>query len=131
METFSDPLYSKVHALAAGMLEGTLGSDEQFELETLILQNPAARQAYIDYVQESACLRWLCVEEFPKVIELASRSSGGAHPGRSWRRVAGVVFGGGLACALCLLAANGWFFAKENKDELRQTDAAAIAVVGI
>ena len=57
MESFSDPLYSKVHALAVGLFEGTLTRDEQHELETLILDNPAARRAYLEYVQESACLR--------------------------------------------------------------------------
>jgi hypothetical protein len=113
------------------MLEGTLVPEERLELETLILENPAARQAYIDYVQESACLRWLCVEEFPKVVELANRSRGGARSGRSWRRIAGVVFGGGLACALTLFAANEWYFSNQNTAGSRQPDTAAIAVAGV
>ena len=114
METFNDPLYSKVHALAVGLLEGTLAPEERRELETLILENRAARQAYLDYVQESACLRWLCVEEFPNVVELANRSQGRARSGSSWRRIAGVVFGGGLACALVAFAVNSWFSGSEK-----------------
>src|SRR6476620_3668849 len=108
MESFSDPLYSKVHALAVGLLEGTLAPEERAELETLLLENQAARQAYLHYVQESACLRWLCVEEFPNVVELANRSRDRARSGRSWRRIAGIGFGGGLACALVALGANWW-----------------------
>ncbi len=108
MESFSDPLYSKVHTLAVGLLEGTLAPAERLELETLLLENQAARQAYLDYVQESACLRWLCVEEFPNVIELANRSPDRATS-RSWRRrIAGAVLGGGLVCALVAFAVNRW-----------------------
>src|SRR4051812_19292439 len=106
MEDLGNPLYAKVHGLAVGMLEGTLAPEEKLELETLILENQAARQAYMEYVQESACLRWLCVEEFPRVVELASRSPEKAGVGRSAKRIAGIVFGAGLACALVAFAAN-------------------------
>lgn len=126
METFSDPLYSKVHALAVGLLEGTLAPEERLELETLILENPAARRAYLDYVQETACLRWLCVEEFPNVVELANRSRGGARTGNLRRRIVGVVFGGGLACALVAFAANLWFAGNESGTKAK-TGAVAVA----
>jgi hypothetical protein len=129
METFNDPLYSKVHALAVGLLEGTLAPEERLELETLILENRAARQAYLDYVQESACLRWLCVEEFPSVVELANRSSGQARSGSSWRRIVGVVFGGGLACALVAFAVNSWFSGNANSVKSGQQAASSIAAL--
>src|SRR5690242_13560291 len=108
MESFTDPLYSKVHALAVGLLEGTLAPEERLELESLLLENQAARQAYLAYVQETACLRWLCVEEFPNVVELASRSRDLDRSGRSWRRIGGLVSGGGLACILVAVAASWW-----------------------
>ena len=88
METFSDPLYSKVHALAVGLLEGTLSPEERLELESLLLENPAARQAYLEYVQESACLRWLCVEEFPKWSN--------SRAGRETEHARGAIAGGEL-----------------------------------
>ena len=118
METFSDPLYAKVHALAVGLLEGTLSAEERLELETLILENHDARRAYLDYVQESACLRWLCVEEFPDVIELANRSRDGDRSARSWRRIAAVAIGGGLACALLAFAASWSYFDKARSTDL-------------
>jgi ferric-dicitrate binding protein FerR (iron transport regulator) len=109
MDSFSDPQYSKVHALAIGLLEGTLSREEQRELQTLILENPAARRAYLEYLQESACLRWLCVEEFPDLVALANRSQDHAGPQRSARRILGVLFGSGLACLLIALAAAWWY----------------------
>jgi ferric-dicitrate binding protein FerR (iron transport regulator) len=130
MESLSDPLYSKVHAFAVGLFEGTLAPEERLELETLLLENQAARQAYLDYVQESACLRWLCVEEFPNVVELANRSRDRARSGGSWRRIAGVVFGGGLACALVAFAANWWLSDGTSTAKVEQPNSGAVALVG-
>jgi hypothetical protein len=130
METFSDPLYSKVHALAVGLLEGTLGPQEQRELETLLIENQAARRAYIDYVQETACLRWLCVEEFPHVVQLASHRPGRSPAANPRRRIAAIVFGGGLACVLIALAANWRFSGNESDTNVRQAVASAGPVVG-
>jgi hypothetical protein len=129
MDTFSDPLYSKVHALAVGLLEGTLAPQERLELETLLLENQAARQAYLEYVQETACLRWLCVEEFPNVVELAGRSRGRAGSRRSLLRGAGAIFGGGIACLLIAFAANWWI---SGKDSGTKSEAAgAVAASGM
>ena len=69
MDNPRDPLFGKIHGLAVGMLEGTLSSAEQQEFETLLLENPVARRAYLEHIQESACLRWLCVEEFEGASE--------------------------------------------------------------
>src|SRR5215217_7378271 len=128
MELPSDPLYSKVHALAVGVLEGTLVPEERLELEKLILENPAARRTYLEYVQESACLRWLCVEEFPNLVELSSKSRGRQGYGTSRRRIARFVFGGGLACALVAFASNWWHSGKEVSSEPRQPAGPAVAV---
>src|SRR5438105_1118459 len=106
METFSDPLFERVHAYAVGLFDGTLTPDARHELETLILTNPAARKVYLEHVQESACLRWACVEEFPQVAELASPSLDQSRSAKlRRRRIASFVLGGGLACVLAGLAA--------------------------
>ncbi len=130
MEKFSDPLYLKVHGLAVGLLEGTLAPEEKRELETLILENLAARQAYLDYMQESACLRWLCVEEFPNVVELAGKPQDRSDTARSRRSIAGVLFGGGLACALVAFATNWWWSGNEGSAKVRHSDVAESAVAG-
>ena len=109
MDTSTDPLYSKVHSLVVRLFEGTLLPDELQELQALLLDDSAARQVYLDYVHESACLRWLCVEEFPSVVELASRLEARKNSSRTAKRMAVVVLGGGLACALLAFAAN-WFY---------------------
>src|SRR5437588_12044357 len=101
MEAFSDPLFERVHAYAVGLFDGTLTPDARHELETLILTNPAARKVYLEYVQESACLRWACVEEFPQVVELASPWRDQSQPAKLRRgRIASCVPGGGAACGL-------------------------------
>jgi hypothetical protein len=80
------------------------------------LNNPAARKAYLDYIQESACLRWLCVEEFPHVVELANSERRRSPAGVSRRkRIAAYIFGGGVACALAAVLASGWFANKGDK----------------
>src|SRR4051812_13675099 len=114
METFGDPLYSKVHALAVGLLEGTLAPEERHELETMLLENQAARQAYLDYVQESACLRWLCVKEFPNMVELSSNRRDRSHAASPRRRIPAVLFGGGLAGVLAAFAAIWQFSGNES-----------------
>src|SRR5262245_12598817 len=126
MESFNDPLYSKVHALAVGLLEGTLAPEGRLELEKLILENQAARQAYLEYVQESACLRWLCVEEFPNVVELASRSRERSDSGKRSKRIAGIVFGGGLACVLVALTAAWWVSGNTTAAKVGRPEAAAV-----
>src|SRR3954468_22031395 len=126
MDSFCEPLYSKVHALAVGLLEGTLSVEERLEFENLLLENPAARQAYLDYMQESACMRWLCGEEFPSVIELASETRIPMRRERTWRRIAVAVFGGALACALVAFAANLWYF--RNHKTIARPVEPAIAI---
>ncbi len=125
MESIKDPLFSKVHSLATQLLEGTLSAEERLELETLLLENEAARQAYLAYVQESACLRWLCVEEFPNVVELANRSPSSARSGSRLRRIVGAVFGGGLACALIAFGVSYWIRGDQRSAMLEQPVAQA------
>ncbi len=127
METLGDPLFSRVHALAVGLLEGTLAPVERLELETLLLENTEARQVYLEYVQESAGLRWLCVEEFPNVVELANTQKDWSRLRTSRRRIAAVVFGGGLACALAAFATNRSIFGTASNTKVGQPEAAAVA----
>jgi FecR protein len=128
MESFTDPLYSKVHALSVGLLEGTLAPEERLELESLLMESQAARQVYLDYMQESACLRWLCVEDFPNLVELANRTRDPVHSGSSWGRIAGAVIGGGLACALIAFAANWWLSGNERDAKSLEPGVATVAV---
>src|SRR6476619_6883216 len=86
MATFDDSLFGRVHVLTAGFLEGTLGPDERCEFESLLSNSAAARRVYLEYVQETACLRWLCVEEFPNVVELAKPADDDSQRVKSRRR---------------------------------------------
>src|SRR6185436_8570324 len=126
METFSDPLFEKVHALAVELLEGTLSPGGRHELETLILSNPAARKAYLEYVQESACLRWLCVEEGSQIVELATaREKLQAERSRRWR-IASIVLSGGLACLLAVMGVN-WLQGRAGSADVPGRNAIAVA----
>ena len=104
METSSDPLFGRIHALAVGVLEDTLSPAERQELELLLLENPAARRNYLEHVQESACLRWLCVEEFSDGIERCEP----VQQARKWvgtRRQMASIVSGGIAAALVAVVA--------------------------
>src|SRR5262245_12172366 len=109
MEAIDDTLFARIHALAAGFLEGTLAPAQRSELETLLLTSTAARNIYLQYVQETACLRWLCTEEFPNVVELSKPIEVNSSRGKSRRRrIAAGFFGGGLACLVAIGIAAWW-----------------------
>jgi hypothetical protein len=130
MDELSDPLFEKIHAYAVGLLEGTLSSPERDELAALILSSPEARRVYLEYVQESACLRWLCVEEGPPVVELAAKrhepSDSSASRGlRKWR-IASLILGGGLACVLVAAGVN-WWLTGNARNVAASSNAIAVA----
>lgn len=105
MEDSSDPLFSKIHNLAVGLLEGSLSPAERQELESLLMEDASARRIYLEHVQVSACLRWLCVEEFagagePVVLLRTPTSWGGSR-----RRLTAIVSGGILASIFAMLVA--------------------------
>lgn len=56
-------LFRRLHKLIVGHFESSLTDDAHAELQALLLGDPAARQKYVEYSQETACLRWLCLEE--------------------------------------------------------------------
>ncbi len=126
METYSDPLFGRVHALAVGLLEDTLTAPERRELESLLLNNSAARRIYLEHVQESACLRWLCVDECPNTVEVATRVPDQSRRRRT-ARAAAVIFGGGLACVLVAVAVNGWFSAAVINHSAGASESVAVA----
>ncbi len=127
MENQSDQLFDKVHALAAGLVEGSLTPQARRELETLLLSSAAARKAYIEHVQETSCLRWLCVDEFPDLVELASSPEDQSRLRRLRRRhLASIVFGGGVAC-LIAIATGIWFLDRFNSATLEETSSLADA----
>jgi ferric-dicitrate binding protein FerR (iron transport regulator) len=104
MKEFDDSLFVRVHALTAGLLEGTLAPTERSELESLLASSPPAREAYLAYVQETACLRWLCVEQFPSVVELAPASNVESTSAKfNRRRLAIGALCSGLACLLAIV----------------------------
>lgn len=94
MEMNDQSLFGRIHTLAVGVLEDNLSAAERQELEQLLLTNPAARQAYLAHVQESACLRWLCVEElaerFGRAVEPATSARAGSR-GRVATVLAGIL----------------------------------------
>lgn len=100
MDTTKDPLFEKLHRLIVRLLEDSLLPGELEELTALLEKNPEARRAYVYYIQESACLRWLCVEDFDRAVTLASPSN--AAGGRQ-RRI-GWILAGILASALVVIA---------------------------
>jgi hypothetical protein len=75
MAAFDQKLFRRVHALCVGHLESTLTDAEHSELEGLLRESAEARRIYVTYFQETACLRWHCLEEWadssgaPAIVE--------------------------------------------------------------
>ena len=109
METSDDNLFRKVHTLAQRQLEGALAPHEQREFAALLEESAAARRVYAEFVQETACIRWLCVDSMVGAPEAVTPSRGGtgSRTQPSPRRVAMFAFVAGLACTVAA-AAVGW-----------------------
>jgi ferric-dicitrate binding protein FerR (iron transport regulator) len=99
-------LFTRIHTLSARQLDDALTPAEHDELQTLLLESEAARRAYISYFQDTACLRWLCLEELAAAIEPAKPAVGQINFGRVRRRIEIITFFGS-ACILGLIAL-GW-----------------------
>jgi len=102
-ETSHDSDFGKIHGFAVRLLEGTLSAAERQEFESLLMEDAAARRAYLEHMQESACLSWLCVEEFGDAAPpLATPVTGAGSTG--WgRRTATIAFGALLASLLAVV----------------------------
>jgi len=101
MNLHGDNVYSRIHTLTVRQLDGELTEAEHAELQTLLLESPAARKAYVYYFQDTACLRWLCLEELPGDGD--SLKSLPTQPLRG-RRLISYIFYGGVACLVVSLA---------------------------
>jgi ferric-dicitrate binding protein FerR (iron transport regulator) len=101
MSTPNDSLISRIHALSVRQLEDSLTPEEHRELESLLIENEAARKVYITYFQDTACLRWLCLEELSGSIEPAQAVPMRVRQNRGFRRrIATFALFGGVACLL-------------------------------
>jgi hypothetical protein len=102
MESSSEVDFGRIHSLAVGMLEGTLAPAERQNFEALLLENGAARRAYLEHMQESACLRWICVEQFADAAEIAvALPAKTTTSSRSWT----AILTGGLLASVVAVAA--------------------------
>lgn len=102
MNHHGDNMYSRIHTLTVRQLDGELTDAEHAELQTMLLDNAAARKAYVHYFQDTACLRWLCLEELPGDGD--SLKSLPSEPLRGRRRFVSYVFYGGVASLIAAVA---------------------------
>ncbi|MBA4105971.1 MAG: hypothetical protein C0485_09450 [Pirellula sp.] len=51
-------VFRRLHDLAAAELDGSATLDEKAELKALLRDDPASRQLYVEYIQDTAGLRW-------------------------------------------------------------------------
>jgi ferric-dicitrate binding protein FerR (iron transport regulator) len=108
MDSTDDSMFRKIHGLVQAQLEGSPTHIEQQELESLLLENPAARRMYAEYLEQTACLRWLCLEEFSATCDPPMPLAGG-NDHRISRRIRAKAIFAALACAFALVAL-GWQF---------------------
>jgi ferric-dicitrate binding protein FerR (iron transport regulator) len=101
MATSNESLFSRIHTLSVRQLDESLTAEEHGELQTLLLENEAARKIYITSFQDTACLRWLCLEELSGAIEPAQAAPMDVHRnGALRRRLVAYSLSGGVACLL-------------------------------
>lgn len=53
-----DDLFRRLHDLAAAELDGAATPSQKLELKTLLRDDPASRRLYVEYIQDTAVLRW-------------------------------------------------------------------------
>jgi ferric-dicitrate binding protein FerR (iron transport regulator) len=103
---------ARIRELAMRQLDGSLTHAEHAELQSLLLESGPARRAYVEYFQDTACLRWLCLEQLSDVIEPSKSLSPQIESPRR-RRVRSYAFlAAGAACVIALATAavltNSW-----------------------
>lgn len=131
MDRFDHKLFRRIHALGMRRIESTLSDAEHAELESLLLESVEARRLYIEYFQETACLRWLCLEEYADsgsttpTVERAAV----ADRARVNLRHIGVILVA-LACSLLLMWSAGWFDRSTGDGHLVQSALKARVVDG-
>jgi ferric-dicitrate binding protein FerR (iron transport regulator) len=123
MANFDDPMYGRIHGLAVGLLEGALSDAQRQELESLLLDNPDARRAYLEHMQESACLSWLCVEEVGDNVPTLVDSRPSAR-GVWWRRPINAAVAGLLA-SLLIVGLSLHFLRNQDASNASRTEIAA------
>lgn len=122
MTTFNQNKYGHLETLAMRQLDGSLTPAEHAELESLLLESATARRAYVEYFQDTASLRWLCIEELSGAIEpMKSLRPGDEESSR--RRRAMAFLSGGVASILLLAAAGYWMsgmlgFGRQDRAEV-------------
>jgi hypothetical protein len=53
-----DDNFRRLHDLVTAKLDGAAAPVEQTELKSLLLEDPALRRLYVEYIQDTASLRW-------------------------------------------------------------------------
>jgi hypothetical protein len=107
MVPIGDKTFRKMHRLVHAQLEGSLADAEREELESLLLNDAAARRMYADYLQQTASLRWLCPDAYSTASEPAMSVTRPSTVRRSRRQTMAPILIAGLACTVAV-AALGW-----------------------
>ncbi|MEX2168412.1 MAG: FecR family protein [Pirellulales bacterium] len=121
METFDHKLFRRVHGLAVRQVESTLTDAEHAELETLLLESGAARRLYVEYSQETACLRWMCLEEYAGTDRATPAGAPVAiadRPRIGRRRVVAIL--AALACSVLVVIAANWMPRSNQAEKIAQ-----------
>jgi len=103
-----DELFLEVHELITAQLQGRLTAEQHARLEWLVIHDPAARQVYVNYVQDTATLdRWTS----RKAYQALKGSADGRKqvPRRRWLRL---TWGRAGLAALVLLALGAYLLTR-------------------
>ena len=103
----AEPWQEEMLALCEAVIEDRLTEEQRQQLEQLVLEQPAARRYYVEYLHQHACLHWsganAVVPEAPRLLHTALP----AKPEKSSRKRRLLV--GALLAASVLLAFGTWF----------------------
>lgn len=105
MPPSDDNALARIRVLAARQLDDSLTTAEHDELQSLLLTSAAARRAYVEYYQDTASLRWLCLEELSGAIEPSKTAPTSREALRPRRRHWAFLVVGAAVCVVALATA--------------------------
>jgi hypothetical protein len=117
-----EQLLARIHQLTAGQLEGALTEEQRAALDELLASDAGARRLYVEYMQDTASLRWISSGHYERhVVEPASVAAG------SWAslRARGARPWAWAAAAALVVATASWRIGERIRAEDRAKMAAA------
>lgn len=89
--TSQEPTVARIHELVTRILEGVSEESDRQALEQLVVSSPEARRAYVEYMGDTAFLRWQSAERQPEIVTDLMALAAAERGGRPWGAMLGLL----------------------------------------